>query len=144
MNEILNEFAPLIKMISDNLEKMINNELKKYDITFSQIRVLFLIYYSKDKIYTLKEIENAFHVSQQTIAGIVKRLEEKNLIYGFMDEEDKRIKRIKITKEGDELVGNIQREFVETKKNISKCLDEEEGKVLINLLQKLYIYLIDN
>ena len=144
MNEILNEFAPLIKMISDNLEKRINNELKKYDITFSQIRVLFLIYYSKDKIYTLKEIENAFHVSQQTIAGIVKRLEEKNLIYGFMDEEDKRIKRIKITKEGDELVGNIQREFVETKKIISKCLDEEEGKVLINLLQKLYIYLIDN
>ena len=144
MNEILNEFAPLIKMISDNLEKRINNELKKYDITFSQIRVLFLIYYSKDKIYTLKEIENAFHVSQQTIAGIVKRLEEKNLIYGFMDEEDKRIKRINITKEGDELVGNIQREFVETKKNISKCLDEEEGKVLINLLQKLYIYLIDN
>ena len=144
MNEILNEFAPLIKMISDNLEKRINNELKKYDITFSQTRVLFLIYYSKDKIYTLKEIENAFHVSQQTIAGIVKRLEEKNLIYGFMDEEDKRIKRIKITKEGDELVGNIQREFVETKKNISKCLDEEEGKVLINLLKKLYIYLIDN
>ena len=144
MNEILNEFAPLIKMISDNLEKRINNELKKYDITFSQIRVLFLIYYSKDKIYTLKEIENVFHVSQQTIAGIVKRLEEKNLIYGFMDEEDKRIKRIKITKEGDELVCNIQREFVETKKNISKCLDEEERKMLINLLQKLYIYLIEN
>lgn len=93
----------ILKMINDNVEKITNKQLKEYGITFSQIRIIFVLYRSEKGVYSLKELEKIFDVSQQTMAGIVKRLEVKKLIEILGDSEDKRIKRVQLTDSGREL-----------------------------------------
>ena len=100
---MMQNFIQILKMINDNVEKITNKQLKEYGITFSQIRIIFVLYRSEKGVYSLKELEKIFDVSQQTMAGIVKRLEVKKLIESLGDSEDKRIKRVQLTDSGREL-----------------------------------------
>lgn len=141
MNKHLDNFVPLLKMISEGIEKKINNELKEHDITFSQIRVVALLYRSVQDNYSMKELEKIFHVSQQTIAGIVNRLEEKKMIVSLSDPEDKRIKRIKLTENGKKLGEEAQIKVKKIEEWISTPLSAEEQVMLVSLLNKIYNYI---
>ncbi|WMJ87236.1 MarR family winged helix-turn-helix transcriptional regulator [Anaerocolumna sp. MB42-C2] len=142
MNEQIYSFIPLLKMINDGIEKKINNELKEFDLTFSQIRVVALLYHSVQENYSMKELEKIFHVSQQTIAGIVKRLEAKDMIVSISDADDKRIKRIKLTENGKKLGAEAQLIKVEKIEEwVLKPLNAEEQDMILSLLKKIYNYI---
>lgn len=142
MKEEFNGLIPLLKMINVGIEKKINNELKIYDLTFSQIRVVALLYQSVQESYSMKELEKIFHVSQQTIAGIVKRLEAKEMIVSLTDKRDKRIKRITLTENGKRLGAEAQTIKVDKIEEwILKPLSTEEQVMILPLLKKIYNYI---
>lgn len=142
MQEQIYSIIPLLKVINDSIEKRINNELKEYDLTFSQIRVVALLYQSVKENYSMKELEKIFHVSQQTIAGIVNRLEAKEMIGSFSDPEDKRIKRIALTENGRKLGEEAQVVKVnKIEEWILKPLNVEEQEAILSLLKKIYNYI---
>lgn len=130
-----------LKRINDLLHKRANNMLEKYGITFSQHHVLLYVNCKDDKTCTLKEIEKYFNVSQATMAGIVKRLEEKELLDCFYKENDKRVKYVSLSKQG-QLMCNITHDYVrELEKNILNLYSEEEMNNFVNYLDRLYEYL---
>ena len=84
----------LIKRINAKVEKATNNPLLIYDLTSTQFKMLVMLHLIPDHTAMLKELEKYFGVAQSTAAGIIARLEKKNLVASFSDENDKRIKQI--------------------------------------------------
>lgn len=138
MDKSQDRVIPIVKLLSEIIEKKANGELKKYNITIGQVRVLGILYYSQHQECSLKELEKIFHTSQATIAGIVSRLEDKKLIIGFSDAQDKRVKKVKLTKEGEMLASEAQLKVNDMEKWLTSKLAEDERAELIRLLYKVY------
>lgn len=138
MDKSQDRVIPIVKLLSEIIEKKANGELKKYNITIGQVRVLGILYYSQHQECSLKELEKIFHTSQATIAGIVSRLEDKKLIIGFSDAQDKRVKKVKLTKEGEMLASEAQLKVNDMEKWLASNLAEDERAELIRLLYKVY------
>ena len=138
LNDNDNDLIQLIKMLSDQIEKNINKNIKQYDLTFSQLRIVRFLYKSNGKIYTFKELEKNFGVSQQTMAGLIKRLEMKHFVKIINDDKDKRIKKVELTKKGEEIGDKIEKKRIDAKKWISSTLTNEEKKILYQLIEKIY------
>lgn len=135
---MMQNFIQILKMINDNVEKITNKQLKEYGITFSQIRIIFVLYRSEKGVYSLKELEKIFDVSQQTMAGIVKRLEVKKLIESLGDSEDKRIKRVQLTDSGRELEKVLLVKMDEVEEKLLSGISQSERKELMNILKRVY------
>lgn len=138
MDKSQDRVIPIVKLLSEIIEKKANGELKKYNITIGQVRVLGILYYSQHQECSLKELEKIFRTSQATIAGIVSRLEDKKLIIGFPDTQDKRIKKVKLTKEGEMLASEAQLKVNDMEKWLTSKLAKDERGELIRLLYKVY------
>lgn len=135
---MMQNLIQILKMINDNVEKITNKQLKEYGITFSQIRIIFVLYRSEKGVYSLKELEKIFDVSQQTMAGIVKRLEVKKLIESLGDSEDKRIKRVQLTDSGRELGKVLLVKMDEVEEKLLSGISQSERKELMNILKRVY------
>ena len=98
------EYTPnglLFKQIHDRLEKQSNNALRAKDLTMMQVSVLMALQQAAEQRLSMKELERYFGVAQSTVAGIVSRLEQKDLVEAFGDTADKRIKLVHITTAGE-------------------------------------------
>lgn len=98
MNE--HDIGMLIKQLYDAKEKRANEKLKQFGLTFSQFRLL--IYIHEQGEVSLKEMEHYFSLTQQTVAGIIKRLEEKGFVVTCADSSDKRAKNVQMTEKKDD------------------------------------------
>lgn len=127
----------LLKQIHDVLEKQANNALRGQGITFSQSGVLMLLYEREEKTAAFKELEKDFGVAQPTMAGILRRLEQKGLIAVLEDAEDKRIRRARLTQAGEEKCREGYRHRRATEERLLCGLTEQERAELLRLLAKV-------
>lgn len=127
----------LIKNISEKLDKKSNNLLREYDITISQVRVLYDLMQVSNHSLTFKEVEKLSGVSQSACVGIVSRLEEKKLVRSHVDRSDRRVKIVRITKAGEELLQIASSKLEPTEEQIHKGFTAEEKNELFYLLLRL-------
>ena len=130
----------LIKKIHDNLEKKINKSLKDSDLTMSQMEALVILSEQVSRQMSLKALEHELHVAQSTAAGIVSRLEQKGFIEAYGQSDDKRIKNIRITKNGMKYCESAAKDMDKVEKELLKNLTEDEKNTLNQLLGKIYEY----
>lgn len=128
----------LMKQICDRLEKNANNELRNQDLTLSQIRYLTFLYENKDKNIELKELESYFEVSQPTVAGIINRLESKDLVK--MQQSPKKIsaKIVNITESGIKVCNECNQHQHITEDVLLNNFTELEKKQLKDLLLRVF------
>ncbi len=130
--------AKLIKMIHDEIKKRANNQLSEHNLTMMQIDALMLLGEAADKTLSLKELEKMLHVAQSTSANIIRRLEEKHFVEAFTDADDKRIKMVRITPQGEHSWQVAKASMDEAEEALLAELDEEERTQFSFLLQKVY------
>ena len=131
------ECGLLIKQISDQISKTANNELRADNLTLSQLRCLEYIHESpKDKV-PLKEIEAHFHISQPTLAGIISRLCQKELIMTETSEINPRAKTASLTSAGKELFLSFDERRDTMESFLLASLTDEEKELFYELLKKV-------
>ena len=110
-----NDCGLLLKKICDAVERINNANLKRYRLTDSQLRYLIFLYENQSRKIPMKKLEEQFQVAQLTVAGIVRRLEEKNLIKTAVSAADSRAKTVELSAAGLELMnrGIQQRRHIE-------------------------------
>ena len=138
MNYDTNTVAPLIKMISEAMERNINSVLRQYDLTYSQARVLYILYQNPQKDFSLKELEKIFHVSQQTMAGIINRIADKMFVNTYVAFNDKRMKRVALTENGEKILVQVKEKTADMNEILLEGMAEEEKEMLLNFLKKVY------
>ena len=126
-----------IKQINDALQKHANNALRGQDLTLTQVGLLNTLYHADNFDMTLKEIERAHQVSQPTAHGIVRRLVEKNLVDTFDDAENRRVKHVRLTKEGRKQAVISEKKVSDAEALLTKNLSSDETKLLRTLLKKV-------
>ncbi|MGI6211832.1 MAG: MarR family winged helix-turn-helix transcriptional regulator [Anaerovoracaceae bacterium] len=137
------EFKPtyalqFIKIISDKIQKDINRNLQDYDLTFAQVQVVEMMFFSGREFFSMKELESMLKVSQQNVSGIVRRLESKELLYSKPCSKDKRVKLVALTKKGLTLAKQVRGKIEEINDGFLEPLDDTEKKELRLLLSKVY------
>lgn len=126
-----------IHWISDVLEKRTELLLAKGGLTLSQMMVIESFRYSKDGYQTVQDIQNALHVAQPTVSGLVKRMEKKGLLKR-VDSKDKREKVLTLTEEGKDAINNARNGMLSIESILLASLNEEEIEQFRNLLDKIW------
>ena len=133
----LTELAPLIKQVNEMLEKRANEVLRDYDVTNGQARILVALTRSEDGVFSLKDLEKAFHYSQPTISGIVSRLMNKGLVTSGPDPADNRVRLIRLTEKGREIGEMSGKKLEDADKWLTQDLSERESEQLMDLLRRV-------
>ena len=129
MNHSIGE---MIKIISEDMQKRRDNDLKVLGLTFSQLRALMIISKYSGEI-TQRELEEKLYVSHSATHGTIVRLEEKGLIKTESDETDKRNKRLLVTGIGQEKIDVLKNNRQNNPLPID-ALSKEEKEELKRLL----------
>lgn len=128
----------LMKQINDELRKNANNAMREQGLTMTQVGALIELIHAPEEQLSLKELEQRLHVAQSTMAGIVLRLEQKRLVESFGDASDRRIKRVRITREGVERVITAQKMMFQAEERLLSGLTAEERDIFLVLLRKVH------
>ena len=92
-----------LKKVNKLFEQQINDVMKKSDMTFSQIAVLHYLLISEDHEVTLKELGEALQITHPTCIGLVRRLQEKELVNSVVNPGNKRFRNVVATDQAREL-----------------------------------------
>ena len=127
----------LIKHLSKCIELSLDKEATKLGLTPQQGRLLgFLIRREKENVKVRQiDIEQRFQLSKSTVSGLVKRMENKELIIKM--KEDNEI-HILPSDEGKRIMTSFIKEAERIKRNMMESLPiEERDKTIDNLNQLL-------
>ena len=127
----------LLKQIDIVMKKQANNMLKSMDLTIAQVIALMILRQEPSGELPLKKIEQVMRVAQSTAAGIVARLEKKGFVESFDDENDRRIKMVRITPTGLSCCERAYEHVENTEEMLLSSLTETERVVFVALLQKV-------
>lgn len=126
-----------LKAINDEMRRRFNNDLEPYDLTASQLYFLIQLGFHHGQM-RLKEMQQAMHVSQPTVAGISARLVNKNLISLERDPEDARVKYAILTEKGRQHAELFRDKGIKAGHQMLEGLTETEKEILFTLLKKVF------
>jgi MarR family transcriptional regulator, organic hydroperoxide resistance regulator len=125
-----------IRKIIRRINNIYDKKLQRYDLTGSQISVLFQLW-EKDGL-TQKEIQENLHIRPASVSGLVDTLSGKKFIVRKQDDEDARIKRLYLTEEGIKLRSLCIDIIKEIEVTITQGFSEDEKVILMSWMKKLY------
>ena len=127
-----NDVGYLIKGINDKLKVKADAELKQYNLTMAQCRVLTYLS-SQGGQTTQKEIEVFLNVSHPTVVGIVSRMEQNGYVTCWPC-EDGRNKYVKLTPQAEAIDKDMHRNQLENEEMLLAPLSPEDRERLRDLL----------
>ncbi len=128
----------LIKFINGKIINKINKNLSEFNLTGVQHEILCFIDRNEfERDVFQKDIEKCLKLTNPTVTGIVKRLEEKKMIARCPSSTDARYKCLHVTEKGREIIcksfkfgsDNIEKQLV-------KGMTEKKKKILKDLLYR--------
>lgn len=127
----------LIKNIEDKLKIKVDAELKHYNLTMVQGRVLAFLN-SKGGQATQKEIEVFLDVSHPTVVGIVSRLEQNGYVTSWIDRNDKRNKIVQRTKQAEALGTDMENNIRANEQRMLASFSDNDIERLREMLLTIY------
>lgn len=127
----------LMKQITDKMKATADADLKKKNLTLSQVRVLEYIS-GQDGTVTQKSIEDYLGVSHPTVVGIVSRMEKNGHLICYVDKDDKRSKVVKLTEQASHMAHEVRDEIALQEKKLLQGLTEDEIESLSRMLDIIY------
>lgn len=127
----------LIKNINDKLKIKADADLKHYNLTLAQSRVLTFLD-SKGGQATQKELEIYLEVSHPTVVGIVTRMEQNGYLCCWLDPNDKRNKIVELTEQAKALGTEMEQRIFANEQMLLASLSKEDIKKLKQMLLTIY------
>lgn len=127
----------LIKTISLEFDKLGNQMLIPYQLTYPQFKTIKLLYKNPPLTVRQIDIEKHFSLTNPTVTGIIQNLEKKGLIQRTANPEDSRSKVIALTQKARDMEAELTALGAELEKKATENLTVKERKQLMLLLKKL-------
>lgn len=126
-----------LKMIHNAFEERRNRHLLKYNLTSSQMDVIFYLKFHENEKVHQREIEKWFRLKNPTVTGLLNRLEEKGFIIRKTNEADKRFRLIELTEKSRCMMEEMYMEMQQMDERIYSCMTGEERRQLSSLLERI-------
>lgn len=130
--------GPVIKKISEEIERQANEDIKDYRVTLTQGKVILFLSEYPDKKATQKELEDFLQVSHPTTVTIVKSMEAKNMVETYFDDTDRRMKIVKLVWGNEKLYDELRQNAENMEYRLLDGFSEQEKKQFRSLLNKAY------
>lgn len=127
----------LMKTISLEFDKLGNQMLMPYDLTYPQFKTMKLLFKNQPMTIRQIDIERHFSLTNPTVTGIIQNLEKKGFIERITNPEDSRSKVISITQKAKDMEEELTRLGARMEEMSTKKLSAEEREQLLFLLKKL-------
>lgn len=135
-SEIALNLLNVVKELQNNLMKQRNVDARYRQ---SELVVLMCIYKSKSEL-KISDISNQLQVKLPTITQVVNKLVDKNLVEKKLDETDRRIVRIILTKKGYKLSKETSDKFVTRYHALVNYLGEDDSEQFLRIMKKVNHY----
>lgn len=128
----------LVKFINGKVNNRVNKNLAEFNLTGVQHEILCFINRNEhERDVFQKDIEKCLKLTNPTVTGIVKRLEEKEMIVRCPSSDDARYKCLHVTEKGKEVICKSFKFGAENiEKQLVKGMSDEEVKMLKDLLYR--------
>ena len=120
-------FGPLMKKISEEMDRRANMEIKKYNLTLTQTRIILFLAGKEAKTVTQKELENFLRVSHPTTVTIVKSMEAKKIV-----------KTVKLIWGDEAIYSELERNAENMERKLLAGFSEEEKELFYIFLRRAY------
>ncbi|MCI7145528.1 MAG: MarR family transcriptional regulator [Clostridiales bacterium] len=130
--------GPIMKKISEEMEKQANEQLKKYRLTLTQGKIILFLSDKPEKRATQKELEDFLQVSHPTTVSIVRSMEAKNMIETVRAGEDRRMKYVSLVWGNEEIYSEIRDNASELDRRLLDGFSDEEKAQFCAFLDRVY------
>lgn len=117
-------------------KKFIDNEMKKFDLSQNEIEIITYLNRNPEK-NTAKDIVEYLGLSKGMISRNIDILLSKGIIEPKKDNVDKRIIRLYITKESEELINEIEESIFNFLGSLLENIEEEKFEIFKEVLNSL-------
>lgn len=131
-----NPCGMMIRQLHLRLSKYSDCALRQHNLTLSQLMALMILQDAPGKELSLKELERKLQVSQPDAAGIITRLEKKKMVDSYIDPDDRRIKRVRLSALGEQYYLEAEHNMKTTEEHLLDGMTNEEKETFKRLLQK--------
>lgn len=131
-------FGPIMKKISEELDRKVNMQIKKYNLTLTQARVIIFLAKNVGKMVTQKELEDYLQVSHPTTVTIVKSMEAKKMVKTFFDDADRRMKNVKLIWGNETIYSELEENAEKMELKLLAGFSEKEKEQFYAFLCKAY------
>lgn len=135
--DIDNSIVILIKTISLEIDKLGNQMLLPYDLTYPQFKALKLLFKNPPLTIRQIDIERHFSLSNPTVTGIIQNLEKKGLVERAQNPEDLRSKVLAVTEKARAMEKELADLGARLEERVAGGLSGREREELLALLKKL-------
>ena len=125
------------KCIHESFVALLNRRLKEEDITFSQLILLHYLWEHRDCKVTQKDISDALRIKHPTTIGLLKRLEEKEMLKVVVDPDNRKYRNITLTSKGEAFIEKDRKTRRHTDEYMVDGFTEEEKMQLRKLLDRV-------
>lgn len=132
----MDNIGQLIKQISNHLINDLNNRLKDYDITFSQLQVLLVINESNDKL-SQKDIADILKIKHTSLIDILKILERKELVIKNINKNDAKCNELELSEKGKVMIENLDLGKDETQEMMAETLGYSSVEEMISKFKEV-------
>lgn len=141
--EASRDYGFYLKQIIEIFDKKANADLRKYNVTASQMRYIFTVFRYGNIDVPMKVIEKELDVAQSTISGLTSRLLEKGLITVNIDKNNPNGKAVSLTDKTDKILDGGEKFHQYMESLIAKPLTDEEKELFLIILKKVLSNLTD-
>lgn len=117
-------------------KKFIDNEMKKFDLSQNEIEIITYLNRNPEK-NTAKDIVEYLGLSKGMISRNIDILLSKGIIEPKKDNIDKRIIRLYITRESEELINEIEESIFNFLGSLLENIEEEKFEIFKEVLNSL-------
>lgn len=128
----------LFKKISNHLEAVNNESLRCYGLTSAQLDLMVLLDDRGEAITSQKDIGQYFGIKHTTTIHILKRLEEKQLVYREINGENAKYRNVHLTEEGKQKVAVVKEKRENFDRLIFGQMSKHDRAELHRLLSEVY------
>ena len=125
-----------LRYISGIIKQKGREILNSYTITPPQFIALQWLFEHGDM--TIGDLSNKMYLAFSTTTDLVDRMEKNELVVRIREEQDRRVVRIKLLKEGERIIEEVIEKRQEYLQNVLKEFKEEEVEQFSFLLEKLH------
>lgn len=130
------ECSRLLRILHLEMKKNFNKDVESLNLTAVQCQILsFLFHQDQTQEVNQKDIEKIYGLSNPTVSGILKRLEEKELIVRKICKKDGRYKKIEVTEKAIELKNQLHERGMAAEAKLVRGLSWEEQEEFKRILE---------
>lgn len=120
---------------SGSVTNMLKKDMRSYELNPTEFTVMEVLYSKGEQ--PIQIIGNKVLLASSSITYVIDQLEKKNFIERKVNESDRRVTLVSLTKEGQEKMEDIFPQHSEVIQELFKDLSEDEINVFSESLKKI-------